>query len=77
MLKAFHMTHSVIPVFCGHCPENYHGVLQETFLADGEYVTTCPICNKQNFIRSYAVVAGAIDADIPENSVPVMIVKVI
>ncbi|MCD9513881.1 hypothetical protein [Photobacterium carnosum] len=71
------MTHSVIPVSCGHCPENYHGVLQGIFLTDGEYVTTCPICNKQNFIRSYAVVAGAIDADIPENSVPVMVVKVI
>lgn len=68
------MTHSVITVPCKHCSENYHGFLQEVIQAYTEYATTCPKCNKQNFICN---VAGAIDIDIPKNSVPVMKVKVI
>ena len=70
------MTQSVIEVNCISCSEKYHGVLQGSFESTGEYATSCPKCNSQTFIRDGADVV-LLDISAPQNSVPVMFVKVI
>lgn len=70
------MTYSVIDFTCRKCKEKYHGVLNGLVQAYSEYSSECPFCNMQNFIRN-KLITGRVDVDIPQNSVPVLVVKVI